>query len=249
MSISLKSLFRSACDFTGNALLSPPRSGFGCFRNRGPRDQRRIALTFDDGPNTPSTDRLLDLMGNLDVKGTFFCVGINTAWNPEIVARAYTEGHTIGNHSMYHVRMGALQLTSGAHIDQAEHEISQVIGCRPLLYRPPWGWLTPWEAGRLTRRGYTVIGWDIFTPDWKTPEPPGGPMAEEARLKTQPGSILLFHDGKPYVKSWEKPGTIEAIRQIVPALRAEGYEFVTIPELFGIPAYAPLANQSVAVQG
>lgn len=245
MDINPKGAFRASFDAVGNALLSPPKRGFGYFRNHGPRDQRKVALTFDDGPNAPSTERLLDLMSEQNVKGTFFCVGINTTWNPDIVARAFADGHVIGNHSMYHVRKGALQITNGNHIDQAEDAITQVIGCRPLLYRPPWGWLTPWEGYRLTQRGYTVIGWDVFTLDWQTPEPAGGPMASEARAKTRPGSIILFHDGKPYVKNWEKPGTLEAIKQLVPALRAEGYEFVTIPELLNIPAYGSIVPEPV----
>lgn len=227
-------------DWVGNQLLSPPRGGFGHYHNSGPRDRRRVAITFDDGPNTPSTEQILDAMGALGVKGTFFCVGVNTALNPEIVARAYAEGHVIGNHSMGHRRQSALQLRDGAHIDECEQEIGKVIGRRPLLYRPPWGWLTPWEGRRLASRGYRVIGWDIYTQDWRLPEVDGLQIAGDAQKLVRPGSIVLFHDGCPNVREWKKTETTRAVQRLVHALRADGYEFVTIPELLGIPAYGPV---------
>ena len=77
-----------ALNRTGTTLLSPPLGGFGYYRNPGPRDARKIALTFDDGPSEPCTTALLDAMGELDVKGTLFCVGVNAQWHPEVVARA-----------------------------------------------------------------------------------------------------------------------------------------------------------------
>jgi peptidoglycan/xylan/chitin deacetylase (PgdA/CDA1 family) len=230
----------------GNLLLSPPFGGAGYFRNHGPRTERKVALTFDDGPNKPCTEQLLDAMGELGVRGTFFCVGMNATWYPDLIARMYTEGHDVGNHSHLHRRMGSLHLgMNGDHIDQSEHEISQIIGCKPRLYRPPWGWLTPWEGYRLTQRGYTIIGWDVYTLDWCIPEQDGVMIAEKARRDTRAGSILLFHDGYPVVREWNKTETIRAIKHIVPALRADGYEFVTASELLNLPAYAPLAHEVV----
>jgi peptidoglycan/xylan/chitin deacetylase (PgdA/CDA1 family) len=68
-------------------------------------------------------------------------------------------------------------------------------------------------------------------------------MAEDARRKTRPGSIILFHDANAGVKIWDKKQTIRAIQHLVPALRSDGYELVTVPELLNIPAYAPIASQ------
>jgi peptidoglycan/xylan/chitin deacetylase (PgdA/CDA1 family) len=224
----------------GNLLLSPPIGGLGYFRNHGPRTKRRIAITFDDGPNRPCTEQLLDVMGELGVRGTFFCVGQNTAWHPDIVARLFKEGHDVGNHSQRHRRMASLRPGNrGDHIDESEQAICDVIGCRPRLYRPPWGWLTPWEGARLHKRGYTIVGWDVYTLDWVLPEPDGIALAEKACRDTRPGSILLFHDGYPLEREWFKTETTRAIKHLVPLLRAEGYEFVPASELLGVPAYAP----------
>lgn len=239
MEFNPRYMVRRTLDKTGNLLLSPPLGGLGQIRNHGSRQRRTIALTFDDGPCRPCTAALLDAMAELKVKGTFFCVGLNTISHPDLVARTYAEGHEIGNHSMRHLRKEGVKLGGGDHIDQAAREITSVIGCEPRLYRPPWGWLTPWEGYRLHKRGYTIVGWDVYTLDWQIPEPDGQRTAETILSKTRPGSIILLHDAFPGVALWDKKQTIRAVQQIVPALRAEGYEFVTVSELLNVPAYAP----------
>ena len=248
MSINPKRLALNAINDTGTLLLSPPYGGFGYFRNHGPRDQRKIAITFDDGPSMPCTEGLLDAMAELNVKSTLFWVGVNIKWHPSMVLRAYNEGHVIANHSYEHSRKAGVRLGNNCeHIDRSATMISELIGQRPRLYRPPWGWMTPWEGHRLSSRGYTVVGWDIRTDDWKWPEPDGRLMAEDTRKKTQPGSIILFHDANAGVKIWDKKQTIRAIQHLVPALRADGYEFVTIPELLNVPAYSPISTAQTPV--
>jgi peptidoglycan-N-acetylglucosamine deacetylase len=232
-------MVRTAIDKAGTLLLSPPIGGFGYFRNHGPRNRKRVAITFDDGPSKPCTEELLDAMGELNVKATLFWVGVNVQWHPDLVRRAFDEGHVVGNHSFEHSRKAGLRLgRDGTHIDRAASAIAEVIGREPRLYRPPWGWLTPWEGQRLTNRGYTVVGWDVYTLDWQWPEPDGRLVAEDARERTQPGSILLFHDANAGVREWHKKQTTRAIQHIVPLLRDQGYEFVTAAELLGVPAYA-----------
>jgi peptidoglycan/xylan/chitin deacetylase (PgdA/CDA1 family) len=239
MHINPKRLALTAIDTTGTLMLSPPYGGFGYFHNHGPRNQRKVAITFDDGPSKPCTEGLLDAMAELNVKATLFCVGVNVKWHPDLVIRAYKEGHVIANHSYEHSRKAGLRFGNNCeHIDCSATAISELIGRRPCLYRPPWGWMAPWEGHRLTSRGYTIIGWDVRTPDWQWPEPDGRAMAEDAHKKARPGSIILFHDANAGVKIWDKKQTIRAIQQLVPALRADGYELVTVPELLGVPGYS-----------
>lgn len=226
-------------DTAGTLTLSPPYGGFGFYHNHGSRSKRNIALTFDDGPNKPSTKNLLDAMDELNVRGTFFCLGIHVEKHPDLIQRMYATGHVVANHSMLHARKDSLMLSGGAHIDDCERAIVDVLGRRPLLYRPPWGWLTPWEGKRLSQRGYAVIGWDVYTLDWKLPEIDGGTLAEGIYRDVKPGSIILLHDSNGIVPESHKIEMVRAVQQLVPRLRAEGYEFVTVPDLLGIPAYMP----------
>ncbi len=244
--MNLRSTVTTAVNGAGNLLLSPPHGGFGFYHNHGPRTERKIAFTFDDGPSKPCTEHLLDALGELDVKVTFFCVGLSVTWHPDVMLRAYNEGHIIGNHSMMHSRKAGLMPVGGEHIDAATREIEQVIGRRPQLYRPPWGWLTPWEGLRLRQRGYHVIGWDIYPDDWKLPEVPAEELVADIYGQVQPGSIVLFHDSVSNHYSWEKKETTRAVRMLVPRLRDEGYEIVTVSEMLGLPAYGPVRPVSGA---
>lgn len=224
-------------DEVGNKVLQPPVGGLGKVFQHGSRTQRKIALTFDDGPNDPSTADVLDVLASYNVKATFFCVGINASRFPQLVKRAYDEGHIVGNHSMYHSRKSGLVLHEDAHIDECTETLRDILNVTPLLYRAPWGWLTPWETNRLMHRNFSIIGWDVYTYDWQIPSPPGEEIAEQAHHDTKPGSIILFHDGIAGIYEATKPTTVKAIAQLIPALQAEEYEFVTVPELLNIPAY------------
>jgi len=120
--------------------------------------------------------------------------------------------------------------------------------------------MTPWEILRLRRRGLQAIRWDIETPDSILPCPSGEDIVAWTLPRVRPGSILVFHDGLTHAKYFHKTETAQALRLIIPALREQGYEFVTVPELLGIPGYqsanssmrfisetpAPLVNQSQA---
>ena len=231
----------SASSFPARLLtfaLSPPFGGLGGHVNHGPRTQRKICLTFDDGPNSPCTEDLLEALDQLGAPATFFCVGWNVMKFPEIVARAAAAGHEIANHSMYHSRKAGLLPFGGTHIDEAEKAIADAIGKVPRLYRPPWGWLSPFELGRLRARGYTVVGWDVYTRDWMLPESNGQQMALQALDNVIGGSIILFHDGCAFTTTWRKIETVRAIRALVPLARDRGFEFATVSEVIGAPAYA-----------
>lgn len=241
--LSLRALATGMFDKVGTKLLSPPSRAFGYFTNHGPRNKRQVALTFDDGPSRPCTAELLDTLGELQVPATFFCLGVNAQFHPDLLWRIYEEGHLVGNHSSQHSRKTGLQLGNDIrHIKDAERTISNILKVRPKFYRPPWGWLTPWEGKRLKQAGYQVIGWDVYTLDWQLPEVSAQRLADDAYRDTRPGSIICFHDAKPWEHIWYKSETNKAVRLLVPRLRAEGYEFVTVAQMLGTTPYRPLAN-------
>jgi peptidoglycan-N-acetylglucosamine deacetylase len=234
-----KYLIVRALDEMGNLLLRPPLGGMGRVALHGPRTAKRVAITYDDGPNAPSTNDILDALGECEVKATFFCVGENAVRHSGIVKRAFSEGHVIGNHSMFHSRKTGLMIRESAHIDDCTAALTTILGVVPHLYRAPWGWLTPWETSRLHARNLSIIGWDVYTYDWQTPPPDGTAMAAAVERDALPGSIILLHDGRPNVEHAVRPQTVTATIELVRRLRARGFEFVTVPELLGIEAYLP----------
>jgi peptidoglycan/xylan/chitin deacetylase (PgdA/CDA1 family) len=227
-------------------LLAPPFGGRPHYVNHGPRDRAKVALTFDDGPCLGATEAVMDALHELGVPGTFFCVGANVAMNQHLVERLDRQGHTVGSHSQRHSRGAGLSLRDEEHITDAESEIEQVLGRRPALYRPPWGWLTPWEGRRLRRLGYTIVGWDVYTLDWKLPEPDAEMVAASAVADTRPGSIYCFHDAFPLARTWHKTVTVESIRRLVPRVIDLGFEFTTVDEMLGVPAYRPVRAEAAA---
>lgn len=237
LTIDTKRLVRRSLDGLGNAALSPPRSAGGRVHLHGPRDRRAVALTFDDGPSAPSTTAMLDVLDSHGVHGTFFCVGEQVSWCPEVLERAVAGGHVVGNHSMHHSRRQAMSWSDVAHLEAASAAIADVIGRRPALYRAAWGWITPWEARRVEKLGMASIGWDVYPDDWKVPETPATTTAEQICSRVQNGSIVLMHDATSGIEHCTKTESARAADIVIRRLRAEGYEFVTVPELLGIAAY------------
>lgn len=226
-------------DGVGTAVLQPPRSAWRNEINAGDRSRPRIALTFDDGPAPPATERVLDVLAALDVKATFFVVGAMAAARPELVRRAHDEGHLIGNHSMYHSRTQSLLPGRRRldHIRGADDAVSKAIGLRPTFYRPPWGWMTSWERRRATLLGLVPIGWDIDAGDWAAPEQPGEVTCRHVAGLLQPGSIVLLHDATSNVDPCDKVETARAVEMIVEVAHDAGLEFVRLDELVGCAPY------------
>jgi peptidoglycan/xylan/chitin deacetylase (PgdA/CDA1 family) len=237
----VKQQVRKIGDRLGNAALSPPRSMMGRYLNHGDRTRRRVALTFDDGPSRPSTDHVLQALSDTGVPGTFFILGSMARLYPEVVRTAHGQGHVIACHSMDHKRSNSLLPWGGAHLDEVADTLTDIVGERPTLYRPPWGWLTPWESQRLAKRHMHAIGWDVYPDDWMMPEVPASTLVEQVTSRVQPGSIVLFHDALAHVRECTKSQTADALRTLIPRLQADGFEFVSVPELLGISAYTTAA--------
>lgn len=237
----VKQVLSPMLDPIGNRVLMSPLGDMGMAYRHGDRTRRAVALTFDDGPVHGGTEQVLDVLDECGAPGTFFCVGANAVLNPDVLRRADAAGHIIGAHSMHHGRTGAVSLTDGTHIDECLYALRAAIGKTPALYRPPWGWMTPWEAMRLRRRGLHIIQFDLETPDSAVPCPRGDEMCAWTLPRVRPGSIIVFHDGMTHAERHDKPETARALRLLIEAVRRQDYELVTIPDLLGIAAYQDAA--------
>lgn len=188
-------------------------------------EKKLIALTFDDGPHYKYTAEILDILSENNAKATFFVVGSLAERYPELILRELAEGHEIGNHTWSHPKMSKLtpeQLNT--EIIKTERVLNEIADYRPKLFRPPEGSYKKGVDAVAKKNDYSVIIWTVDTRDWA--HTPVDKIVQEVLDNTVSGSIILCHDfiGR------DSP-TPDAIRKFIPALQAEGYEFVTVSEL------------------
>ena len=197
-------------------------------RSRSFTSERKIAITFDDGP-TLITPEVLDVLKKNNIKATFFCIGQQIEKYPEIFDRIIAEGHIIGNHSFTHSKKIGLfsKKQMIEEITSADISIAKFLGKKPRYYRPPFGVTNPHIAKALRFTKHYVIGWNVRSLDTKI-------KSEERILKRiksgiSPGSIVLLHDTS--LKS------VRVLEQLLVFLQENNYEAVTVEQLLKIPAY------------
>jgi peptidoglycan/xylan/chitin deacetylase (PgdA/CDA1 family) len=216
---------------------------FGKVYYRAVTSTKVIALTFDDGPNEPYTSQILDILEKYNVHATFFLIGYNVNLYPDTAKRIFADGNIIGNHSYYHRANHALSFNAFKEIQLAQETIYQIAGVKPHLYRPPHGKKTPWELEAIKHEGFVEVMWNISTNELSGRSPQF--MADQIIKKSSPGGIILLHDGYGIIHGSErsdKSDTVAMLPIIIEHLQSEGYTFVTIPELFNVPAYDRVAE-------
>lgn len=195
-----------------------------------PVREKVIALTFDDGPNEPATGLILDALKRQQVKATFFLIGDNVARYPETARRIKAEGHLIGNHTARHSMFDQSTAPAIAQdISDGQRAIEAVTGVKPLWFRPPYGIAGPGMEEACRAQGLAIVGWSADANDWN-------PHAIEelvASIVSQatPGDILLLHDGWETRPGANRQNTVAAVPLILEKLKAQGFRFVTVPDL------------------
>ena len=187
----------------------------GMFRMPRVAGEKKVYLTFDDGPIPEATPKVLDVLDRYGIKATFFMVGDNAGRHPELVEEVRRRGHAIGNHTMHHLQ--GSQVTTRRYLRDVE-EADALLGSR--LFRPPHGWLR-WRQAAALRRKYRLVMYDLVTRDYSRRLTPEQVLANVKRY-ARPGSIIVFHDS---LKSLPR---FEALPKAIEWLIAEGYEFAKI---------------------
>ena len=191
--------------------------------------QRVVALTFDDGPHPPYTDRLLDVLAKHGVKATFFMIGNRIEKYPETVRRVIAEGHQIANHSYSHPVLG-LRLPGRIRreIERTDSLLRQLGAAEAIMFRAPM--LTRFfpVAWVLMKASRTHISCNVWSWDWTTQNPDR--IARTVLKKTKPGSIIVLHDGKAENVHANRTGTVKATDLIITKLKREEYQFCTITD-------------------
>ena len=193
--------------------------GTGLVTN-GPRVRKVVALTFDDGPSD-YTDDFLRVLREKGVPGTFFEVGQVMPGREDAMRQVLAQGGEIGDHTMDHV-----EYPGYAQIAGAARRIEAVTHFKPCLFRPPGGGVNGSVVASAGSLGMRTVTWDVDPRDWSTP----GTEAIYANVvgHTQPGSIVLMHDG-----GGPRGETLAALPRIIDTLRGRGYRFTTVTELLG----------------
>jgi peptidoglycan/xylan/chitin deacetylase (PgdA/CDA1 family) len=197
-----------------------------------PTNSKRIALTYDDGPNEPVTGELLNVLAAAGAKATFFEVGKNVAAQPATARRILAEGHELGCHSYSHASLGQLSAPAWqSEISRGREAIRLATGFLPTLFRCPY-WDAPAGIEDYCRaNGLTLVGENIDSLDWKTPSPREIADLVIAKAKTRPGAIVCLHDGTDTKRNPSRMTTVAATRMILDDLGRQGYTFVTVSGL------------------
>ncbi|MCH2215852.1 MAG: polysaccharide deacetylase family protein [Flavobacteriales bacterium] len=183
------------------------------------REEKKIYLTFDDGPTEKITFEILDLLEGLGAKATFFCIGGNVLKYPDAYKAILEAGHQTANHTWNH--MNGWEFSDYSYFKNVL-ECSRVVDSR--LFRPPYGRITQSQAKALKKR-YDIIMWDVLSADWRSDVTPEKCLSN-VRNNATAGSIIVFHDSeKAYANM------IYALPRFIEYSLEGGYAFEVLEKL------------------
>ena len=216
----------------GYQSMAPSGQWFGRTFTGLSRDEKKLALTYDDGPNDPHTLRLLEVLERHRVKATFFMIGRFVRQRPEIAREVARAGHAIGNHTFTHPNLifqSAVQ--TRIQLEECERVLTDVVGEHSNLFRPPFGGRRPLSLRMARSLGLEPIMWNVIAWDWKAPsvEYIEGKITKGVRG----GNVIVMHDGGHRGMGADRSRTVTATDRVIARYQGEGYSFVTIPEMMG----------------
>lgn len=188
-------------------------------KTRQVEETKKVALTFDDGPNGLYTEPLLDGLKERGVVATFFVLGSEVERFPQLVRRASEEGHLIGVHSYKHVNLRQLSDKDAMEqVDRTNAAIYDATGHYASYIRPPFG---DWKEDLDYASRMIEVLWDVDPNDWATDS--ADLIVRRVLEEVEENSIILLHDASE--------SSVQAAFTIIDALREQGYEFVTVEEI------------------
>jgi len=212
---------------------------------------RKLAVTFDDGPNPAITPKLLDLLDRYNARATFFVIGQYVRQHPELLRETVARGHVIGNHTDSHPNLfwiSAAQTRDELH--RCQYAIATALNASPRFFRPPFGFRNPWLAAAARNLDLQVVTWSLITGDWHAPSSEwlihrlgsisahaeSFKNANGAAMPSRGGDILCLHDGAHSSQNADRTRTLAALEECLPRWRDLGLDFVTMNEAVSTPA-------------
>ena len=211
----------------------------GKLASSDPPPGRRIALTFDDGPNPTWTPKIIAVLRRYRVPATFFVVGSQVALHPDLLRQEHALGYEIGNHTFTHADLSSIPLWERRlELSMTETAVAGVIGIKPRLMRPPYSSdpasLTDTQYRALlplAQDGYLVTFADLVTEDWARPGVPT--IVANGTPAGSAGGIVMMHDS-----GGNRAETVAALNILIPRLQARGFQFAYVSDLAGMPRSA-----------
>lgn len=180
-----------------------------------PNNQKKVFLTFDDGPTPEITEWVLTELKKHDAKATFFCIGDNIRKYPTIFQQIISENHSIGNHTFSHLKgwkTSTEDYIKNAKLYETQHYKLSTENCK--LFRPPYGKIKLSQSKKLRKMGYKIIMWDVISFDFDQTIS-REKCLENVLKNVESGSIIVFHDSKKAWKNLEYvlPKTLEFLKE------------------------------------
>lgn len=181
-----------------------------------PRDEKKIFLTFDDGPHPIITPKVIDLLRRYDAKATFFCVGRNVEANKEIFNMILKEGHSVGNHTYNHDR--GWKTSTKDYIESVERANEHI---NSNLFRPPHGRIK-YSQIRALQQKYKIITWTVISYDWDK-SITSDDCFNNIIKNADSGSIIVFHDSEKAINNM-----LPALEKVLKYYKSKGFTFERI---------------------
>ncbi|MDQ8011296.1 MAG: polysaccharide deacetylase family protein [Flavobacterium nitrogenifigens] len=190
--------------------------------------EKKIALTFDDGPSIYTLE-VLELLKKYNAKATFFCIGKNIETHPEILQKVIDEGHLVGNHSYSHSKFFDFYNSDKIReeLQKTDALLEKFTSKKINFFRPPYGVTTPSIRRALKVTGHKTIGWNIRSLDGGTTDVEL--ILNRIKKRVSPGGIVLLHDTGEH--------SVLVLEQFLQFLQQNNYEVVSIEELLNLNAY------------
>ncbi len=201
--------------------------------------EKKVALTFDDGPYGEPTKQILAILKKEQVHATFFVMGENVEKYPDIAKEIVDDGNVIANHSYDHPKNMTSEPTKkfDSELILTENAIYTATNKLPDLFRAPYGKTSAPLLKKLHNEKYLLVPWTLDTLDWNFPKSPASVIVKRVESEVRSNDIILMHDGRDTKIGYPRDNIVEALPIVIENLKKEGYTFVTVDQLIGKSAY------------
>jgi peptidoglycan/xylan/chitin deacetylase (PgdA/CDA1 family) len=220
----------AAASAAGYQTMAPTGQWYGHTFCGLPQSSKQLALTYDDGPNDPHTLKLIHVLAKHNVKATFFLIGRYVRMRPDIVRDLVQAGHVVGNHTQTHPLL-IFQRAARVRreLEECQAAISEAVGSPASLFRPPVGGRRPVVMRIIREMGMKPVMWNITGYDWNAKS--ADDIENMVSRRVRGGNVILLHDGGHLEMGADRSRTVEATERLITKFHAQGYSFVTIPQM------------------